>query len=107
MDNFDIMMDEIKTKHPLTQVLFLADPESAELAASALKLGVYQYSKLPVSNEELEQLIESAIERRPAVENGSPAISKSRQCKLDNLIGCSPQSNCPGCSIKYPSLASG
>ena len=60
------LLDVISAKSPATQILLLVKPSEIKMAMSALRAGTYQYSKLPVSDEELGLLIEAAIQQRAA-----------------------------------------
>jgi DNA-binding NtrC family response regulator len=59
------LLEIIATKCASTQVLILVHPKELPLAFSALKVGSYQYAKLPVTDEELRLLVDAAICRRP------------------------------------------
>ena len=58
------LLELITSKCPATQILYLVEIERLHLAMSALKAGSYQYAKLPISNQELKLLIETALEQR-------------------------------------------
>ena len=59
------LLEVIATQSPVTQILFLAYREDLGIAMSALKAGSYQYARLPVGDEELKLLAQSAMERQP------------------------------------------
>ncbi|MBT8363451.1 MAG: sigma-54 dependent transcriptional regulator, partial [Deltaproteobacteria bacterium] len=59
------LLELITTKCSITQILILVYPRELRLAFSALKAGTYQYAKLPISDEELRLLVETALEHRP------------------------------------------
>jgi DNA-binding NtrC family response regulator len=59
------ILELISVKCPATQILFFTRPGRLKIAHQALRAGVFHYSVLPVSNEELKLLIETAIERKP------------------------------------------
>jgi DNA-binding NtrC family response regulator len=59
------LLEIIATKCAITQVLILVHPKELPLVFSALKAGSYQYTKLPVTDEELRLMVDTAINRRP------------------------------------------
>lgn len=59
------LLEVIAANSPATQILFLVEPRDIKTAMSALKAGTCQYAKLPIGDEELQLLIETAIEKRP------------------------------------------
>lgn len=78
------LLEVITVKSPVTQILFLVESDDIDIAMSALRAGTYQYAKLPVEDEELKLLIETALEQRPHYganlllkpENGTEAYEK-------------------------------
>lgn len=63
-DGSDIM-EVIAAKCPVTQLLFLVEPHNLHLVGSALQAGTFLYTKLPVSDQELRWLVDTAVEQRP------------------------------------------
>jgi DNA-binding NtrC family response regulator len=59
------LLEILAAECPATQVLLLIHPSEIELAASALEIGSYHYSKLPISEKELRLLIDAALANRP------------------------------------------
>ena len=55
------LLEVIAARSPATQVLFLVEQRDIKIAMSALKAGAYQYAKLPLTDEELRQLIKRAL----------------------------------------------
>ncbi|MBN1765478.1 MAG: sigma-54-dependent Fis family transcriptional regulator [Sedimentisphaerales bacterium] len=89
--NGEDILEILSDSSPLTQILFLVEKEDIETAMSALKAGAYQYSKLPISDKELNLLIETAIEKRPVYgKNLLLKNSKEGKAKFENIIGQSP-----------------
>jgi len=81
------MLEVIAAKSSGTQVLFLVEPRDIGIAMSALKAGMYQYAKLPISDEELRLLIETAIEKRPKyAENLLLDVAKG-EVQLEQFVG--------------------
>jgi DNA-binding NtrC family response regulator len=81
------LLDVIAVNSPITQVLFLADARDMRTAMSALKAGSYQYAKLPVSDEELTLLIETAIEKRPRYGTNLLLEHVRKEVKFEKLVG--------------------
>ena len=59
------ILEIVTAKCPGTQILFFAPPGRLKIANQALRAGAFHYSLLPVSDEELKLLIETALETRP------------------------------------------
>lgn len=59
------LLEVLSAKSPRTQVLFLAEPGHLRAARAALRSGACQYARLPIGDEELRLLIETALERQP------------------------------------------
>ncbi len=76
------------TVSPGTQVLILAEQEHLAESIGILKKGAYQYTKFPVSDEELKTLIRTAIEDRP-IAAASLQVPVSHRDSLDTMIGAS------------------
>ncbi len=66
-DNALEILELISVKCPGTQILFFTHPGRLKIAHQALRAGVFHYSLLPVSEEELKLLIETAVETKPQV----------------------------------------
>lgn len=59
------LLEVIAEKCAATQILFLAYPKEISLAFSALKSGSYQYGVLPIADDELKMLVDTALIRQP------------------------------------------
>ena len=70
---------------PITQVLFLLEPRHMSIVRTVLGAGTYQYARMPVADEELKVLVESAWEQRPKV--GANLLLKEDEEGLDDLVG--------------------
>jgi DNA-binding NtrC family response regulator len=79
MDGIELL-EIIAAKSPRTQILFLVQPDRIRQAIAALRAGTYQYAKLPVSDEELRLLIESAFENQPSY--GQNLLLRRRRKRL-------------------------
>lgn len=84
------LLEIISTKCPITQVLILVHPRNLALAFSALKAGSYQYTKLPVTDEELRLLVDTALKDRP--QYGLNLLLKENPVKVgfQDMVGRSP-----------------
>ena len=84
------LLELIATKSTITQILFLINPRDLPLAAAALKAGSYQYAKLPVPDEELRMLVDTALSNRS--EYGMNLLLKGEAQKpgFENMVGRSP-----------------
>lgn len=78
-------------KQTAMQVLFLVEPQAVEMAISSLNWGVFQYVKLPVSDKELQLLVEAALNKNTVSDSLKSHSRKSRPTRLGNLVGASPQ----------------
>jgi len=83
------VLDEITSNSPATQVVFLVDAKHIDVAISALKLGTYQYAKLPVSDEELQLLLQAALEMRPTIHADSGGKQRRGEERFEQLVGSS------------------
>lgn len=80
-------LDIISEKSAATQILFLASSKDMSLVFSALKLGSYQYAKLPISDGELRMLIDAALLHQPR--HTTNLILKPDTCKttFEKIVG--------------------
>lgn len=78
------ILEVLADQCPVTQVLFLLEPSHVGMVRSVLRVGTYHYARMPVADEELRHLIESAWEQRPQV--GTNRLLKSDD-GLDDLVG--------------------
>jgi len=83
------LLEVIHAKSPQTQILFMVETKDIKIAMKALKAGTYQYTKLPITDEELRLLIETAIEQRPEYEAQAQLKPALKTTKLEQLVGSS------------------
>jgi DNA-binding NtrC family response regulator len=81
------LLEVIAANSPMTQILFLVEPRDIQIAMSALKAGTYQYAKLPISDEELRLLIQTAIENRPLYGTNLFLEARRHEVKFEKLVG--------------------
>ena len=84
------LLEIITTKCAITQVLVLVDAKELPLVFSALKAGSYQYTKRPVTDEELRLLVETALSRRPQYSMNLLLKQKSEKPGFKDMVGRSP-----------------
>ncbi|MBN1764926.1 MAG: sigma-54-dependent Fis family transcriptional regulator [Sedimentisphaerales bacterium] len=85
------LLELITNNSPSTQILFLVDSQNIRMAMDALRAGSYHYARLPISDEELLLLIETAISKRPVY--GTNLLLKNQRSRVifEKLIGRSDQ----------------
>jgi len=88
IDGLDLI-EIISASSPATQILLLVKPSEIKMAISALKAGTYQYSKLPVSDEELGLLLQAAIQQRAAYGPDGMAKGAPRVSTFESMVGTS------------------
>lgn len=81
------LLEIVAANSPGTQILFLAESGDIQTAMAALKAGTYQYAKLPIEDEELQLLINAAIEKRPLYSTNLFLEAKKREVRLEQLVG--------------------
>jgi two-component system NtrC family response regulator len=90
MDNTIELLEIIASRCPITQVLILVYPKELPLAFSALKAGSYQYTKLPVTDEELRMLVDTALTHRSQYSLNLLLKENPEKPGLKDLVGGSP-----------------
>jgi len=81
------LLELISAKCPDTQILFFTDPRRLKVAHQALRAGVFHYSQLPVSDEELKLLIETAIERKPRLGLNMLLRAENQKTTFESMVG--------------------
>ncbi len=84
------ILEVISEKCAATQILFLAFPKEISLAFSALKSGSYQYGVLPIADDELRLLIETALEQQPDYAPNLLLKAERQKTSFEDMIGGSP-----------------
>jgi DNA-binding NtrC family response regulator len=80
-------LDIISEKSAATQILFLASSRDMSLVFSALKQGSYQYAKLPISDGELQMLIDAALLHQPQYTHNLLLKSGDRKNTFEKMVG--------------------
>lgn len=83
------VLDDITSRSPATQIVFLVEAEHIDVAISAFKLGAYQYAKFPVSDEELQLLLQAALDMRPTIHADSGGNQSGGKERFEQLVGSS------------------
>ena len=81
------ILEIITAKCPSTQILFFAHPRRLKIANQALRAGAFHYSLLPVSDEELKLLIETAVERKPRLGINMLLRSEVEKKTFERMVG--------------------
>jgi DNA-binding NtrC family response regulator len=81
------IIELIGAKCPGTQILFFAHPGRLKIAHQALRAGIFHYSRLPVSDQELKLLIETALGKRPQVGLNLLLRSEVEKTTFESMVG--------------------
>lgn len=81
------ILEIITAKCPETQILFFAHPGRLKIANQALRAGAFHYSLLPVSEEELKLLIETALEKKPQLGLNLLLRSEVEKTTFEQMVG--------------------
>lgn len=81
------LLELISSKSPATQILFLVEPTRLRMAMSALKAGSYHYAKLPITDQELKLLIETALEQRPEYAPNLLLKEEADKTRFEQMVG--------------------
>jgi len=81
------ILEIITAKCPTTQILFFAHPRRFKIANQALRAGAFHYSLLPISDEELKLLIETAVERKPRLGLNMLLRSEVEKTTFESMVG--------------------
>ena len=81
------ILEIITAKCPATQILFFAHPRRFKIANQALRAGAFHYSLLPVSDEELKLLIETAVEKKPLLGLNMLLRSEVEKTTFERMVG--------------------
>ncbi len=81
------ILEIINAKCPGTQILFFAHPGRLKIANQALRAGAFHYSLLPVGDEELKLLIETAAQTRPQLGLNLLLRSEVEKTTFERMIG--------------------
>lgn len=80
-------LDIISEKSAKTQILFLVSSKEMSLVFSALKRRSYPYAKLPISDGELQMLIDAALIHQPQYTPNLLLKSEARKTTFEKMVG--------------------
>ena len=81
------LLELISFKCPATQILYLVEADRLHMAMSALKAGSYQYAKLPIPDQELKLLIETALEQRSEYAPNLLLKEEVQKTNFEKMVG--------------------
>lgn len=81
------ILEIITAKCPATQILFFTHPRRFKIANQALRAGAFHYSLLPVSDEELKLLIETALDKKPQLGLNMLLRSEVEKTTFERMVG--------------------
>jgi len=82
------LLDEVKKRSPEVQVIVMTAFASTETAIAALKRGAYDYLTKPFKVDEIQVVVERALERQALVRDNAALRSKMQDAyKLASLLG--------------------
>jgi two-component system NtrC family response regulator/two-component system response regulator HydG len=91
MDGLELL-GKIKEIRPGTMVILMTAYGTVKTAVKAMKLGAEDYLSKPIDVEELEVVLERAIERKRLLEEARSLRERlDHKYKFDNLVGESPE----------------
>ncbi len=77
----------ISEKCSITKMLLLIDPHDLTLITNTLDISIYQYYKLPVSDQELILLISSSLRKQPQVATNLLLEKEDSSVIFQNIVG--------------------
>jgi len=86
------VLQRVKETHPDIDVIMVTGHSQIETAVRSMKLGAFDYIPKPFDPDELEMVVERALERRRLLqENLNLKTEVSSKYRFENIIGSSPQ----------------
>ena len=85
------IISECRQKHPLTQVVMVTGYGSVETAVEAMKLGAFDYLTKPFELDDLQRIINRAVQKDGALAMHSASEPAVRLSSSSHFIGDSPQ----------------
>ncbi len=90
MDGIEVLRD-IKERHPDVEVIMVTGLSEVQTAVKAMKLGAFDYLSKPFDPDELQHVVERALERRRLLrENRNLKSEVNARYRFENIIGSSP-----------------
>ena len=85
------VLQRLKEAHPDIEVVMVTGLSQIETAVRSMKLGAFDYVPKPFDPDELNLVVERALERRRLVhENASLKAEVGHKYRFENIIGSSP-----------------
>jgi len=89
IDGIDLL-EVLSAKCPATQVILLVEPQEVKLGVMAVRAGLFQYALLPIGDEELALLIETALAKQPQYAENLLLRKKRPTAEFEQMVGRSP-----------------
>ena len=89
VDGLDILQ-YVKERHPQTDVIMMTGLSQVQTAVRAMKLGAFDYLSKPFDPEELQRVVDRALERRQLLQqNRDLKREVGSKYRFENIIGAS------------------
>jgi len=90
MDGLEVLQ-QVKERHPDVDVIMVTGLSQIQTAVKAMKLGAFDYLSKPFDPDELQHVVERALERRRLLlENRDLKSEVNSKYRFENIIGSSP-----------------
>jgi DNA-binding NtrC family response regulator len=84
------VLQHIKERHPDTDVIMMTGLSQVQTAVKAMKLGAFDYLSKPFDPEELQHVVDRALERRRLLQENRDLKSEvSSKYRFENIVGSS------------------
>jgi DNA-binding NtrC family response regulator len=86
------VLQQIKERHPETDVIMMTGLSQIQTAVRSMKLGAFDYLPKPFDPDELKRVVDRALERQSLLQqNRELKDAVSQKYRFENIIGSSPQ----------------
>lgn len=90
IDGLEVLQN-VKERHPDVDVIMMTGLSEIQTAVKAMKLGAFDYLSKPFDPDELQHVVDRALERRQLQqENRKLKTEVSSKYRFENIIGSSP-----------------
>ena len=90
MDGLEVLQ-QVKEKHPDIEVIMVTGLSQIQTAVKAMKLGAFDYLPKPFDPDQLQQLVERALEQRRLKQDAPLALDELHtRYRFENIVGASP-----------------
>ncbi len=91
MDGLEVLQ-QVKERHPDIDVIMMTGLSQIQTAVKAMKLGAFDYLSKPFDPDELQLVVNRALERRRLLqENRNLKTEVSSKYRFENIVGSSPR----------------